>query len=560
MSKTVKITGFSMIELAIVITIASLLMGLGFAVFKNADYDNKNRQIRQQLVTIEKAILKYYQQNKRLPCPAAPDLAQTQANYAVEEFTEKNCTTSIPANTCDASKVSSNNNVYIGALPAQTLGLGKNMILDPWGRKITYAVDKVFTCANGSETAEALYSNNASLSVRESVANTEINKAAFVTISHGENQYGSYNNLGILKNHPTNNDVAETENTDNDNIFIYNDMHIIDRNLPANYDDHTNFVAPELLTIKSDSQNNDSINYGSNYGGETMLRYKARFFGSECSCEAAEVIQPPALPRPDWSPLELSQNPILWLDASDASTIIKHRISSISNAVKEWRDKSGNNNHAIQSNSFISPIYENASLNGKNVVRFSHGKRMFGTNAQYRDLYILFRIDGYSGSAHSYIFAKRNSNNALKPQYCSLKKSNIGSSHWHKGHKSKVYNNGSNTLDVCYNNTYTILRAYRGNDTNFGSSFQYHLNSTYDNFRRLFIGRIAEIIVFNSLQSNANRAKIEGYLAHKWGLSWKLPSNHAYKNSPPQSQYDPPPAEVIGEDFLPELAKKYCIK
>jgi hypothetical protein len=46
-------------------------------------------------------------------------------------------------------------------------------------------------------------------------------------------------------------------------------------------------------------------------------------------------------------------------------------------------------------------------------------------------------------------------------------------------------------------------------------------------------GTIGETIVFLSALSQADREKIEGYLAHKWGLTGSLPSGHPYKSSAP---------------------------
>ena len=44
---------------------------------------------------------------------------------------------------------------------------------------------------------------------------------------------------------------------------------------------------------------------------------------------------------------------------------------------------------------------------------------------------------------------------------------------------------------------------------------------------------IGEFIIFNDVISDADRNKIEGYLAHKWNLTSTLPSGHAYKSSAP---------------------------
>lgn len=44
---------------------------------------------------------------------------------------------------------------------------------------------------------------------------------------------------------------------------------------------------------------------------------------------------------------------------------------------------------------------------------------------------------------------------------------------------------------------------------------------------------LAELIVVPAALSTADRQKVEGYLAHKWGLSESLPADHPYKSAPP---------------------------
>lgn len=44
---------------------------------------------------------------------------------------------------------------------------------------------------------------------------------------------------------------------------------------------------------------------------------------------------------------------------------------------------------------------------------------------------------------------------------------------------------------------------------------------------------IGEVIMLNKAVSTADREKIEGYLAHRWGLEGSLPNGHPYKNSAP---------------------------
>jgi hypothetical protein len=48
-----------------------------------------------------------------------------------------------------------------------------------------------------------------------------------------------------------------------------------------------------------------------------------------------------------------------------------------------------------------------------------------------------------------------------------------------------------------------------------------------------FAGDIAELIAYNTALSEGVRHKVEGYLAHKWGLAGSLPSTHTYKVGKP---------------------------
>ena len=43
----------------------------------------------------------------------------------------------------------------------------------------------------------------------------------------------------------------------------------------------------------------------------------------------------------------------------------------------------------------------------------------------------------------------------------------------------------------------------------------------------------AEVVCLTAPASTDIRQRIEGYLAHKWGLTANLPSNHPYKVNPP---------------------------
>jgi autotransporter-associated beta strand protein len=49
----------------------------------------------------------------------------------------------------------------------------------------------------------------------------------------------------------------------------------------------------------------------------------------------------------------------------------------------------------------------------------------------------------------------------------------------------------------------------------------------------VYAGALAEIVVVGSALSDADRQRVEGYLAHKWGLAASLPGGHPYQAQAP---------------------------
>ena len=62
----------------------------------------------------------------------------------------------------------------------------------------------------------------------------------------------------------------------------------------------------------------------------------------------------------------------------------------------------------------------------------------------------------------------------------------------------------------------------------------------------------AELLVFRSALSTADRQKIEGYLAHRWGTADALPDDHPYKAAPPQVDQPVPPEPAPVGDSAPD--------
>ncbi len=124
--------GFTLIEIAIVVLIVSILLGYTVALFPKQQELKQYRAADQEMDEIIAAIIGFAQINGRLPCPAITDSAGVEDGGGTVN--------------CDN---------YGGFVPVNTLGLaGKinadRLLLDPWGNPYRYYVsDSDFTGGSG---------------------------------------------------------------------------------------------------------------------------------------------------------------------------------------------------------------------------------------------------------------------------------------------------------------------------------------------------------------------------------------------------------------------------
>ena len=229
---TRKPSGFSLVELAIVLTVVALLAGGLFAAIAAQRQAADDVDARRQLEGIREALLGYAMANGRLPCPAPAGLptGDTAAGRAGDP-------------PCDDAR-------QHGVLPWATLGLSET---DPWGNRFSYFASAKFTGALGagalssftlaSGSPEATPADNAGTAnvkeTRSSGANIAADLPA-VVISHGRNGAGAWQPAGVR--HPA---VAgdEAENADDDLTFVA-------RTPGEGFDDVLTWVAPSILKAK----------------------------------------------------------------------------------------------------------------------------------------------------------------------------------------------------------------------------------------------------------------------------------------------------------------------
>lgn len=219
--------GFSLVELAIALAIIALVLVLFIGASSGFISSKRNEVTMTKLKAIENAIALFVAQNKRLPCPADGTISAGTVGSGVEDR---------------GGGGDCNGNQSNGVVPAITLGMSEADVLDGWNNRITYRVYSgvgvigSLTKNNGMDmswcdpagTAGSAFgadnlcdpsctSANLGVCVRPSqflagkglqiqnVAGTILmdpasggQGAAYVLISHGDNQGGAYSQNGTL--------------------------------------------------------------------------------------------------------------------------------------------------------------------------------------------------------------------------------------------------------------------------------------------------------------------------------------------------------------------------
>lgn len=240
----------------------------------------------------------------------------------------------------------------------------------------------------------------------------------------------------------------------------------------------------------------------------------------------------------------------LWLDASDAATV-----THSSNAVSQWSDKSGNARHVSQGGSnSLKPTYNS----GNGYISFDGGDYLYNGSPFMHTAtgYAIYAVIDGTASNYGAVVAEGNSGNAnaafapfmtgtggdngkITPFMVSdaggLMKANgpLGSSASHSAGTKKL---------VRITEEYQVLSAYINGTL--GETPRYYVDATLTPNRFClgaiprtafdFIGtfKLYELVITGD---DRYGPEVEGYLAHKHGLTSSLPSDHLYKTNAPMT-------------------------
>ncbi len=275
--------------------------------------------------------------------------------------------------------------------------------------------------------------------------------------------------------------------------------------------------------------------------------------------------------EPLWTPAETTTK--LWLDADDESTL-----TETGGNVSEWRDKSGNG-YAYAGTGAEQPVLDSSGVtdglvfNGSSTKLEASGSAPNNTDSG--DIFVVLNRalnsniiplgntpngEGYPvyWFSDNVIYTAYSSGSIQTASQVTLSGDVVVSASSDSGSK-EIYANG-------------VIRPQGGGP--FPTSLQalnavgFRLNNDtgipeYSN------GVIKEIVFFDAKLPEAERQRMEGYLAWKHGIESNLPADHPYKNAAPTIDVPPPPppgptiisninvgtAAVAGQTYI--SAKRY---
>ena len=217
----------------------------------------------------------------------------------------------------------------------------------------------------------------------------------------------------------------------------------------------------------------------------------------------------------------------IWLDASDANSF-----TLSGSAVTAWNNKAGESFNFDQKSGDPSRI-ESTYLG--NVVNFDGNDQLWTNDPFKPNEFTMLSVARYTGGQNGRLISSKDRNwlfgfhsNKRNQFYFEgwINDSGNYDTEWHL-HAATMNNQDqancwTDLTQLVTDNTSAHNSNYQPSKLSLGA---------YSNVNEASKGEVAELIVFNSVLSTSDRQKIEGYLAHKWGLSSILPNTHPAKSA-----------------------------
>lgn len=257
-----------------------------------------------------------------------------------------------------------------------------------------------------------------------------------------------------------------------------------------------------------------------------------------------------------WAPSQITT--ALWLDAADASTLYDATsggsLVAADGAIARWEDKSGNARHFTQRNSGARPLRKVSAQNGNDIIEFDGTADYLygGTSPISLNSFTAFSVVKFRTTTNSNRFAILGRRNSDLPIFFHRTQV-ISSSQFYRSVVGDTLAGATGFNASFSTSAYIMFATTVSSSTHsffidgslFGTPATQTATGTPNEWT---IGALTsasgtigqefgdidacEFILTTGLVTS-DRQRLEGYLAHKWGLASSLPNDHPYKNGPP---------------------------
>jgi hypothetical protein len=240
----------------------------------------------------------------------------------------------------------------------------------------------------------------------------------------------------------------------------------------------------------------------------------------------------------EWLPSAIS--PTAWYQASAIS-------GSDGDSVPSWVDSSGNGFNAAQAVSSRQPTLQTRELNSQSVVRFDgtndivSDSDIAALDVGTGDIFMAAVFKSTDDSGAQFFFEKGTTQFALMTTAAGVLQVRMGGTtniptqsagNWSRTEYVIVTASRVSATCTGFVNGTAMTKTSTTNTGSISNSDVFDLGASAVGGNPL-TGDLAEVIVGGATLSSADRLRLEGYLAHKYGLQANLPNDHTYRFKAP---------------------------
>lgn len=248
-----------------------------------------------------------------------------------------------------------------------------------------------------------------------------------------------------------------------------------------------------------------------------------------------------------WTPSELGTSTLTaWYKADSIS-------GSDGDSVGSWADSSGNGHTTAQLTAARQPTLQTAELNGLSVVRFDGTNDILSDgdiaalDVGTGDIWLAAVFKSTDDSGAQFFFEKGTTEFALMTSAAGVLQARLGGTsniptqsagNWSR--TEFVIATATRVSSTCngFVNGSAMTTTGTTNSGSINNTSVLDIGAAAVGGQTM-TGDIAEVLVGGATLTDTNRQLIEGYLAHRYGLSGNLPSDHPYKNFAPTIRVRP---------------------